>query len=241
MKKRLFILFLAAAMMVVMCGCGGNSATDAQEDQTADTAQEEQAEDTAPGEGQEAGSIDAHNIPYDEIAENYVFELDGKEYALPCSISEFTDAGWYVQPEAIDFELEKNTRTLIYVYTDSSMDTLAFYLDAINLTDGKHKVSDCLVSGITLKNTTACSSLTLKKTGVTIDAASVDKTMKTYEDMEAAYGTNENIYHDADDDTYYNRSWRFSEGHCWGEGINIQASKKDDNTYVTLYYHGPED
>ena len=244
MKTKFFVLFITAVMIFAMSGCGGSSEPAADEEQ-ADQVEQAEEEDTRA-----SGNL---NSPYAEVAQNYVIELEGKEYSFPCSLSDFTNNGWYIWDEVLDKELESQTITSVDVYTDSSMDydKEAFSLEVINIGDDTKKLSDCTVGGINLRSGYVCTSLTLKKAGVTVDISSTDAAKKSSEELKAAYGTDEKIYQRTDEDTYWIDSWDFHNmnddfdlQYSWGEGQELSSTSVeggDDTNEFRIYYHGPKE
>lgn len=194
MKKKLLALLLAAAMIFVMCGCGSS--------------------DSASEEGQAEGAIDTgqNASAADVVGEYYQFEIDGTEYAMPCPLADFTNAGWFVSEEELNYELEPNTQTFVDVYTDDSAEKRAFSTSVANLTENKIKISECTVISLSVNQDDACcSSITMKKAGVKIDVSGTDATAKTGEDLKAAYGTDEAIFTDEVLSDERSLSWEFSE------------------------------
>lgn len=194
MKKKFYVLFIAVAMIFAMCACGGSPEAEPEEDQPSD----------APAETVEVSP------EYAELAEYYVFELEGKEYSLPCPISDFTDNGWYVDPADLNFELEKDYISSVFVYTDSSKSKMAFSLILFNTSEETKAGENCLVGKIELNPENSCTSMTLKKAGVTVDVSSAEAAQQSMELLTEAYGTDDGVYNNYDADDAFDREWLLS-------------------------------
>ena len=235
MKKRFLVLFMTAVIVFAMCGCGGSSDTSGQDEQAADTTQEEQ-------------SSDASQMSFAELAEHYAFELEGKDYSLPCPVSDFLDNGWYIEKEQLDSKLDPNNTLLVFVYPEEGSDMWAFYMDVGNFSDEAKALSECIVSGITIESQRSCSSLTLKKAGLKVDLSSTETAKKSADQLLSAYGKNEDVYYEQEGDSFWLYSWTFSRqvpsgsSGTWGESTQFQCAKdKDGYSSLRLYYLGPKE
>ena len=164
----------------------------------------------------------------DLVAEYYEFELEGKSYALPCPLSEVAANGWYISEleEYDNLELDPKTYTLVYAYKDSNKDQTAFMMQVTNAEDASKPLGDCMVTSIEVKTGYLCdNSINLKKAGVTIDISTPEATKATADALKSAYGTDENVFtaasEDSDYEVYY--EWRFS---------NLLPEEEQEDTYV---------
>lgn len=228
--KKLVCVLLALIMCFAFVSCGGDSSSS---DNTGDVSESE------PTKAIGSGS------PEDIVGEYYQFELDGHEYALPCSLKEFTDNGWHIHEEELNADLDAKTRTTVFVYSDAQADDKAFTLDVINMTDSTKKISETDVMGFSVgSSSTACKSVTMKKAGVLIDVSDSDAGKATGEALKKAYGTTEEVgYADNSDEDNIRFSWNFSslipddqkpEGYTMGisEGTRIDAVKENADQYI---------
>lgn len=202
MKKTILALLLAVAMIFVLSGCG-SSDTGSQEELAGDSTESttEAASDSASGDW----------IEPEELAEYYKFELDGKQYALPCGIKEFTDNGWFVEDDYLNTDLDANTKMVVSVYTDSNESSRAFTVQVANMAGGTQKLADCDVIDVEITPEDACNnSLTLTKAGVKVDVSSLDAIKQTSDALDAAYGPGQE-FSGAEDYQAACKYWIFSE------------------------------
>jgi len=244
MKKIMIALALTLTMGIGLCACGSSDSSE--EDRAVAPEEETTVEETEAA----AAAADFAGSSYNELAEYYRFSLDGKEYALPCTISEFTENGWYVPDELMNRELEGNTQVILPVYSDSSMDTSAFSIYVLNQGEETKLVKDCdYATGITLNSTDSKSSgFTLLKSGIAVDISTEEAARATADALTAYYGTDEDIFMGSDEDGRFNYRWFLSERVKANLNIDDGDYQKkvagEDQTIIqnnsfTFEYNGP--
>lgn len=244
MKKIMIALALALAMGIGLCACDSSDSGSQEEETTAP------AEETAMEETTSAAASNFAGSSYDELAEHYHFKIDGKEYALPCTISEFIANGWYIPDDYMDHELEGNTQVSMPVYNDSSMEARAFSLEILNRSEETKTIKDCdFVCGISLMPNDSCSSgVRLMKQGIVVDISSDAASHATMEALAAYYGTDEDIYSGTIDGKDFNCRWYL----CHRVEANLNIVKENyqktvagedqitsQNNAFMFYYNGP--
>lgn len=195
--KKIVCVLLALIMCFAFVSCGGDSSS---------------SESTGEVSDSEPTKAIGSGSPEEIVGEYYQFEVDGHEYGLPCALKEFTDNGWYIREEELNTDLDANTRTTVFVYSDAEAEDKAFTLDVINMTDSTKKISETNAIGLSVgSSSTACKSITMKKAGVLIDVSNSDAAKETAEKLKKAYGTTEEVgYADNSDAENISFSWNFS-------------------------------
>jgi len=237
--KNKWLRYLCACIALVMTMCFaacGSGETEEQEPA-------EDAQDRALTEDEQASKVTISGSSYDELAELYQFELDGKTYSLPADPNEFVSAGWYIPDDYLDTELGTNEVEVIWAYTDSSENEKAFLLDVINREDSAKPIRECLVDGIQVDDSYACAGgIKMLKAGIDVDVSNGEAAKKTAELLKAAYGTGEDIFLETkyEEDGSTIDTWEFDKL-MDNDVVNIGASDAttieitegaDDSTYV---------
>lgn len=114
----------------------------------------------------------------EDIDEVYTFTMAGGEYALPCPVTAFTEAGWtpqYPERTVVPGFNASNPTNIFYLNGDENVKV---YLDLLNPGDEEASWKRCTVVGVTVEYGTAPAFET--SAGIAL-GSSID-------DVEAAYG-----------------------------------------------------
>lgn len=127
-----------------------------------------------------ATSVPAMDIYTDNIAENFVFTIDGVDVALPFPVSNLTDQGWELSQDSTFGEGDVNRVLSSYTYDYISLhkDDTSMSVTVLNPTVTDKLIPDCYVSGIGVFKTDG-TELTLKN-GLDFNS--------TFNDVLDAYG-----------------------------------------------------
>lgn len=126
----------------------------------------------------------------EDLAKIYTFTLDGKEFSLPCSISDFQEIGWdFTYSNDMDVKIPGKTTDGAWFTNNDDSDS-EIYLYFINATGDAHEMKDCRVIGIEITEGYFENVDFSTADGITIGSSR--------EDVDTIYGVPE----DADEDYY---------------------------------------
>ena len=116
----------------------------------------------------------------EDIAEQYIFTFDGREYQLPCNVTELTSAGWSYKENYLDRTLEGET----FVDMDFSKDGKSLRVSVTNFDEESKNIDDCKITAITVNEDTETSFSTNEKIGL---GSTLDDVKEKYGEYEEGY------------------------------------------------------
>lgn len=208
MKKMFSIIF---AMMIALCACRDNDVSQKSNSSDQDnrggfdlSIGDTELDSNSTTNDDIILSIEGPTITsYDDIDSIYQFDLNGKHYALPCSISDFLDNEDTISEKDLAYTVpSKHIVGQIYVHLSGSEDSRIELLVA-NDSEQDMSVMECeKVVGVTVRDDANVEFIL--NSNIRVDLRD-DKVYTFLENLQKAYGTEKLIYSE-NPDSY---TWRF--------------------------------
>lgn len=141
--------------------------------------EDEPEEEPEPEETPEPEAAQPADPQTSDNWKDFVFELSGATYQLPCAYRQFELNGWKLNEEKSDIKLTEDVPAYTRVYIYLTNGAVEFSADLINMSGNARQAQDCNIGGITVR---ASNNLGLKI------AKNITCT-STKEEVEAAFGT----------------------------------------------------